>query len=58
MDKEGKDMTSALKDRFPALKIDHSKHLQSYVIPKTKDGKVILDRSNSTHRQWLEDNEK
>ncbi|MGG4344358.1 hypothetical protein [Paenibacillus lautus] len=61
MSKEGKDLNSALAEKYPNLNIkpDYRKLLENVKLPKIKDDTIILDPTNEMHKKWfdLEDGE-
>ena len=54
--KREKKMESALAKKYPNLdiKIDYTKLLSDFEIPKIKDGTIILNPDNPAHRKWFE----
>jgi bifunctional pyridoxal-dependent enzyme with beta-cystathionase and maltose regulon repressor activities len=57
MDKGEKKMNSALKNKYPNLKVevDYKKLLKNFELPTSKNNTIILNPKNPTHVRWYED---
>lgn len=53
--KECGSVNSVLNEKFPELKLDYKRLLDTYELPKVKDGKIILNPNNPLHKEWMED---